>query len=105
MSNASQYFKLAHSEEIAGNDGAALQLYLSSFCAEFNTGAKNYPTGTVSKIRRLQIQFSLSDYQLLNMVHSYGPLTDQECQQLLLFSIYGDVSGINTLLTGSAYQN
>lgn len=105
MKNAAQYFKLARSEEIAGNESAALLLYLSSFCESFNSNTRNLLVGTVSKIRKLQTCLSLSDFQLLGLVHSYGPLTDQECQQLLYFSIYGNVSGINTILADSAGGN
>lgn len=76
MPHATHYFELAHSEEKSGNDAAALLLYLSSFCDSFNSGILTYPVGAISKIRRLQIRFSLPDYQLMNMVHSYGPLTD-----------------------------
>ena len=105
MKNAAQYFKLARSEETAGNESAALLLYLSSFCESFNADTKSRPVGAVAKIRRLQMRLLLSDYQLLALVHSYGPLTDRECQQLLYFSIHGNVSGINTILAGYACGN
>lgn len=72
MHHAAQYFGLARSEEKSGNDAAALLLYLSSFCDSFNSGTRVYPTGATSKIRKLQNRFSLSNFQLLNMVHSYG---------------------------------
>ena len=104
MPHAAQYFGLARSEEKSGNDAAALLLYLSSFCDSFNSGTQTYPIGATSKIRKLQNCLSLSDFQLLNMVRSYGPLTDQECQQLLYFSIHGNIAGIRTTLTGSAIE-
>lgn len=105
MPHAAQYFKLARSEEKSGNDAAALLLYLSSFCDSFNSGTLTYPVGAISKIRRLQIRLSLPDCQLMNMVHSYGSLTDQKCQQLLHLSIHGDIAGIKAILTGSAPEN
>lgn len=96
------YFELARIEEKGGNNSAALLFYLSSFCDSFNSGCA-YPCGAVEKIRRLQLLFDLTDSELFNMVRSYGPLTDQECQQLLYFCIHGYLSGIKTVLTGSAY--
>ncbi len=103
MANAAQYFELAHAEETRGNESAALLFYLSSFCDSFNSASRDYPCGTVAKIRNLQNQLSLSDLQLLSLVHSYGPLSDAECQKLLSYSIYGCVTGIKSVLTGRAY--
>lgn len=99
MTHPSDYFTLARNEEISGNKPAALLFYLSSFCASFNSNA-GIPTGTVEKIRRLQNELSLSDEELLDLVHSYGALTDQECQCLLLFSIQGYLDGIYSVLSG-----
>lgn len=98
---ANQYFELAKNEEKGGNQGAALLFYLSSFCDSFNSRAA-YPYGTTEKIRRLQLSLGLSDSQLLDMVRSYGYLTDLECQQLLYHSIHGSVSGITSILSGSS---
>ncbi len=103
MANAAQYFDLAHAEEINGNESAALLFYLSSFCDSFNSASEDYPCGAVAKIRSLQNRLSLSDLQLLSLVHSYGPLSDAECQKLLFYSIYGCVTGIKTILSGHAY--
>ena len=103
MNYAAQYFKLAQAEETAGNKCAALLLYLSSFCDSFNSGARDYPCGTTAKIRSLQSQLGLSDLQLAGLVHSYGPLTDAECQKLLSYSIHGCLSGIKATLSGIAY--
>ena len=89
MANAARYFELAHSEEINGNKSAALLFYLSSFCDSFNSTSGDYSCGTVAKIRSLQNRLSLSDLQLLSLVHSYGPLSDAECQKLLSYSTYG----------------
>lgn len=97
-----QYYELARSEEVSGNMSAALIFYISSFCDSFNSCA-DYPIGTTEKIRRLQLFFGLTDSELLAMVYSYGPLTNEECRHLLYFSILGSLSGINAVLTGSAY--
>lgn len=102
MNYATQYFSLARIEETAGNKCAALLLYLSSFCDSFNSGVKDYPYGATAKIRSLQNQLALSDLQLAGLVHSYGPLTDAECQKLLSYSIHGYLSGIRATLSGFA---
>ena len=102
MTNASLYFELARSEEKAGNECAALLLYLSSFCDSFNSGSQEYPYGTVAKIRMLQNRLSLPDHFLFGLMHSYGPLSDAECQKLLSDSISGDIAGINAIITGCA---
>ncbi len=96
------YFTLAHNEEKAGNEPAALLLYLSSFCDSFNSGDTR-PCGTVAKIRMLQNSLSISDQQLYDMLHSYGPLSDAECRNLLSDSIIGNLAGINATL--AAYEN
>lgn len=103
MSNAAQYFELAHIEETAGNECAALLLYLSSFCDSFNSGTGDLPCGTIAKIQRLQNRLSISDLQLLELVHSYGPLSNAECQKLLTYSIHGCLAGMKSILSGLAY--
>lgn len=100
MSNSAIYFELAKNQEAAKHQASALLMYLSSFCASFNSGEYQYPYQTTEKIRRLQHKLSLSDAELLDMVHSYGPLTDPECRLLLLCCIYGNLSGINSILSG-----
>lgn len=100
MTNAALYFELARSEEKAGNECAALLFYLSSFCDSFNSGSQDYPYGTVAKIRLLQNRLSLPDQFLFSLMHSYGPLSDAECRELLSDSINGDLAGINATLTG-----
>lgn len=104
MSKSSVYFQLARNEERQGQSGAALLLYLSSFCEHFNSCLDRYPAGTVEKIRRLQIQIGISDHYLLSLVHSYGFLTDNECRHLLYFSIHGFVSGIDAILHDSSHN-
>lgn len=103
MVNAERYFELARTEETAGNRCAALLFYLSSFCDTFNSGATEYPCGTINKIRTLQTSLGLTDEQLLDCVRSYGPLSDIECRNLLHYSIYGCLSGIKSTLSGAAY--
>lgn len=103
MANAARYFELAHTEETIGNECAALLFYLSSFCDSFNSASEDYPCGAVAKIRILQNRLSLSDLLLLSLVHSYGPLSDAECQKLLSYSICGCVTGIKSVLTGRTY--
>lgn len=103
MLNTVQYFELAHTEEISGNDCAALLLYLSAFCNSFNSDAKDLPCGTIAKIQRLQNRLSISNLQLLELVHSYGPLSNDECRKLLTYSIQGYLAGIKTILSGLAY--
>lgn len=97
MTNATRYFALARTEEAEGNECTALLLYLSSFCDSFNSGTRDYPCGTISKIRSLQNLLALSDLQLLDLVHSYGPLSDAECQKLLFYSLYGYTAGIRVI--------
>lgn len=101
MSNSSAYFQLARNEERQGRHSAALLFYLSSFCEHFNSCFNEYPSGTVEKIRRLQKCAGISDHNLLSMVRSYGPLTDDECRHLLYYSIYNYLSGIDAVLHGS----
>ena len=96
------YYELARSEETVGNECAALLLYLSSFCDSFNSGTWKDSYGVVAKIRRLQNRLSLTDSRLLELVHSYGPLSDCECRLLLHYSIQGCLAGIETTLSGSA---
>lgn len=103
MTNAAQYFYLAQTEEKSGNECAALLFYLSSFCDSFNSNTKDYPYNTVFKIRSLQNHLALSDLQLMELTHSYGPLTDAECQKLLLYSIHNCMSEIKAFLSGSAH--
>ena len=102
MSNATLYFELARSEEKAGNECAALLFYLSSFCDSFNSGTQDYPYGTVAKIRMLQNRLSLPDQFLFGLIHSYGPLSDSECQELLSDSIGVTIAGIKATPTGCA---
>ena len=101
MTNSTLYFKLARSEEKAGNECAALLFYLSSFCESFNSSAKDYPYVTVAKIRMLQNRLSLPDQFLFDLMHSYGPLSDAECQELLSASIYGNITSVNAILAAS----
>ena len=103
MVNAKTYFLSGNKEEMDGNEPAALLHYLSSFCASCNLNPQDRPYGTVAKIRRLQLSLHLSDAQLLDMVHSYGVLTDQECRHLLYYSIYGFLPGIYTVISGLSY--
>lgn len=84
-----KYFELARNEEIAGNDAAALLLYLSSFCDSCNHGIRNRSYGVIAKIRCLQHRLMLTDPQLFGLVHSYGSLTNSECKKLLDCSIRG----------------
>lgn len=103
MTNATRYFELARSEEKVGNDCSALLLYLSSFCDSFNSGTMDYPVGATAKIRMLQFKLGLSDDELSDLVHSYGPLTDFECRTLLTYSINGYIPGIQSILSGCVY--
>lgn len=84
-----KYFELARNEEMAGNDAAALLLYLSSFCDSCNHDIRNRSYGVIAKIRCLQHRLMLTDPQLFGLVHSYGSLTDSECKKLLDCSIRG----------------
>ncbi len=103
MTNAAQYFHLARAEEKSGNECAALLFYLSSFCDSFNSCAREYPCGAVAKIRELQNRLALSDLQLTELVHSYGPLTDAECQKLLSYSVHGCLAGVKDTLSGYSH--
>ncbi len=99
MINATPYFELARFEEKAGNECSALLFYLSSFCDSFNSSAPDYPYGTVAKIQMLQNRLSLPDQFLFDLMHSYGPLSDAECRELLSASINGDIAAIKHTLT------
>ena len=98
MCSSRQYFTSAREEELSGNYSSALLFYLSSFCAGFNSLSSQYPFQPTAKIRKLQLILGLTDSQLLSYVHSYGPLSDLDCQMLLQFSIDGNVSGIHSVL-------
>ena len=98
MTDQKTYFTLARNEEKAGNKPAALNFYLSSFCASCNLGEARQ-AGTVEKIRRLQTALSIPDDQLFEMVRSYGVLSDSECRNLLFFAINGYTSGIHSVLS------
>lgn len=82
-----KYFILARNEERSGNNAAALLLYLSSFCDSCNNGFWHLTYGVVSKIRKLQLHLMLTDPELSKLIHSYGPLSDYECKELLNVSI------------------
>ncbi len=105
MNNSKKYFELARNEELNGHQASALLLYLSSFCASFNSKNAQYPYWTTEKIRRLQLTLKLPDAELLGMVRSYGPLTDVDCQDLLKYSIDGNLSKIQDVLSGGAHEH
>lgn len=100
MYNRIEYFNLARAEEKAGNISVALLFYLSSFCAGFNCHPPQYPHQETEKIRRLQLRLGIPDNQLFSMIRSYGSLSDRQCQQLLRYSLDGNISGISAVLTG-----
>ena len=77
--NATKYFALARTEEMAGHDAPAILFYLAS-----------------AKIQRLQARISLPDESLIAMVHSYGPLSDEACQLSLLQSLSGELPAVLT---------
>lgn len=78
--NATKYFALARTEEMAGHDAPAILFYLASFCASLNCYDTQTLYRTTAKIQRLQARISLPDESLIVMVHSYGPLSDEVCQ-------------------------
>lgn len=102
MIDPGKYFELARTEEKDGNTGAALLFYLSSFCASCNLSPLARPYGTVEKIRRIQSFLGMEDSRLLDMVRSYGHLSDHECRFLLYCSLRGSLDGIGTV-TGDMY--
>lgn len=89
--NATKYFTLARTEELAGHDAPAILFYLASFCAGLNCCDTQTLYRVTAKIQRLQVRISLSDESLIRMVHSYGPLSDEVCQLSLLQSLNGDL--------------
>ena len=97
MTKPQTYFRIARNEEKAGNLPPALLHYVSAFCAAYNCGYGHH-AGTVAKIRNLQRYFQLTDSELCELARSYGPLTDAECQHLLYYAIYGNISGIHAVL-------
>lgn len=103
MNNTAQYFSLAKMEENAGHSASALLFYLSSFCASFNCEHPQYPYQTTAKIRNLQLRLGLSDEELMQLVHSYGPLSDQDCRELLSSAICGCPTKINVISRGGHY--
>ena len=103
MNNSEKYFELARKEELSGHQASALLFYLSSFCASFNSKDAQYPYRATEKIRRLQLALKLPDVELLGMIRSYGPLTDVNCQDLLKYSIDGNLSEIQAVLPGGVY--
>ena len=89
--NATKYFTLARTEELAGHDAPAILFYLASFCASLNCCDTQTLYRATAKIQKLQARISLSDESLIRMVHSYGPLSDEVCQLSLLQSLNGDL--------------
>lgn len=100
MTRPDTYFTMARHEETAGNLPAALNLYLSSLCAAYNS-CVCYPTGTISKIRLLQNSLGIPDHELSAMVKSYGHLSDNKCRILLYLSISGSPQEIRNILEAS----
>lgn len=88
---ATQYFTLARTEEMAGHNAPAILFYLSSFCASLNFNDTQILYRTTAKIQRLQSRMSLSDDLLLDMIHSYGPLSDEICKTSLIEALDGVV--------------
>ena len=84
--NATKYFALARTEEMAGHDAPAIL-----FCCDTQTLCR-----TTAKIQRLQARISLPDESLIAMVHSYGPLSDEACQLSLLQSLSGELPAVLT---------
>lgn len=105
MYNQTEYFNLARAEEKAGHTSAALLLYLSSFCAGFNCHPPQYPYQETEKIRRLQLRLGIPDNQLFSMIRSYGSLSDCQCQQLLRYSVDGNISQISAMLANVSYES
>lgn len=91
---ATQYFALARTEEMAGRNAPAILFYLSSFCAGLNCNDAQTIYRTAAKIQRLQIRMSLSIDDLIDMVHSYGPLSDEICRQSLIQALDGFVPAV-----------
>lgn len=94
--NATKYFALARTEEMAGHDAPAILFYLASFCASLNCCDTQTLCRTTAKIQRLQARISLPDESLIAMVHSYGPLSDEACQLSLLQSLNGELPAVLT---------
>lgn len=96
--NATKYFALARTEEMAGHDAPAILFYLASFCASLNCCDTQTLYRTTAKIQRLQARISLPDESLIAMVHSYGhgPLSDEACQLSLLQSLSGELPAVLT---------
>ena len=98
MNMADLYFAQALSEETTADDLPALLHYLAAFCDSMNSGTPETSYRSVNKIRKLQLRIGISDRVLLDLVHSYGPLNDNECQNALAASINGDLETIHTIL-------
>ena len=98
----SEYHALARAQEKSNNHGAALLLYISSFCEAVNeAGCDDLPpVGTVAKIRQMQDSVGLSDASVCALARSYGHLDDEECQRLLFYSFCGNTNGIRSILGG-----
>lgn len=103
MTKPEKYFELARAEEKNGNTGSALLFYLSSFCASCNSSFTFRSYGTIEKISRIKKLLGLTNSDLLDMVHSYGHLSDYECRFLLYCSLRGSLSGINSIFDGHVY--
>ena len=92
--NATKYFALARTEEMAGHDAPAILFYLASFCTSLNCCDTQTLYRATAKIQRLQARISLSDESLVGMVRSYGPLSDEVCKISLLQSLNGDLPAV-----------
>ena len=105
MTASEHYFYLARTEEKHNNLASALLLYLSSFCACYNSNDGVHPCGAVAKISKLQREYNLSDFELSSLVKSYGPLSDHDCSLLLIYAIQGNLSGIRLVTGGVSWKN
>ena len=100
MSFSDDYFRIAKEEEKSNQLEAALLHYISSLLSGFCSG--DLPYQAANKIRRIQKSLLLSDEQLLSCVHSYADFTVSDCQELLRFSIAGNLAGIKNILSSRA---
>ena len=103
MCNQTEYFTLARAEERAGHDACSSFTCLPS--AQNLTAARQAILIETAKIRKLQLRLGIPDYQVFDLIHSYGTLTDIQCKCLLYFSIHGCLSGIYSVLENSPVRN
>lgn len=94
--NATKYFALARTEEMAGLTHRPFFFTLLHSAQVLIAVTLKLCAGQPAKIQKAAGRISLPDESLIAMVHSYGPLSDEACQLSLLQSLSGELPAVLT---------